>query len=695
MQDAQRLINVIRKAIAKEVGTVGLSNYRYGVAGPNSGGAYEVDAYLDGDTEITSYIRQPSGGYLNPGDPIGVVTTPEGDAWVDQVILESMHSKMAMDYNGGKIYVGDGLAAPSDPGLTGFVLHSGGPDDPVYWETGGSGGVAGPQGPPGSTGAQGPPSAAGPMVVLRAAGGTADDAQAFRDAMDAALPGTTFLLPDPLYQFTTQNGDGVFVDIDKPNIRFEGLGRSPAHIGVPGTSGPTTVIRAGGGAGGTMFRWRPVTFDAADDTDMIAGGGLSRLDLQGNANADLCLRISGGVTDVVFEDVWMANALEGACVIGLAPNTVVEAWTFPRHIRFAGCVLRAVNDTPALTLDHGFGMWFQACNFIYSGASGMGIHAISNDDIILYGCSFVSSTPATSYAVVNEGSDDTYSDTVVMFGAWGNNAQRVLNKGTGDDNPSKGTLLLGLSMTDATMRPEWEPGGMLHYVDTMGRHNLRYDLRTAAHWEEDFIGDVADGLIGELHWARAGAGSTVVGVASEANHPGIVRGTTAATTGSHCTVCLLHGTGGTPDRWLLGAEDFYSYFVFRLPATDANTIARVGFSETRVGGTPTGGFYIEKLAADTQWFAVSRAGGTQTRVGTAMGTVTANAWVGLQIHKRADGQVGFSITDAQHWMQAPHVISTNVPSGALFPMFQIETAANAAKTMDVDAFSLNLHGLVR
>lgn len=131
MQDAQRLINVIRKAIEQEVGTTARANYRYGVV--SSGGAYEVSAYLDGDTDaVTAYIRQASGGYVADGTPIVVITTKEGDAWIDQVI-PNLYAKIAIDFNNGIIYLGDGTAPPTDPGVAGQALVSGGPSGRVTW----------------------------------------------------------------------------------------------------------------------------------------------------------------------------------------------------------------------------------------------------------------------------------------------------------------------------------------------------------------------------------------------------------------------------------------------------------------------------------------------------------------------------------------------------------------------------------
>lgn len=133
MQDAQRLINVIRKAIDQEVGTAARASYRYGVAGAG-GSAYEVSAYLDGDSVPTAYIRQNSGGYVSPGDPIIVVVTKEGDAWIDQVLPMSTYAKIAIDYNQGRIFLGDGLTPPTDPGQVGQTLRSGGAYSEVYWE---------------------------------------------------------------------------------------------------------------------------------------------------------------------------------------------------------------------------------------------------------------------------------------------------------------------------------------------------------------------------------------------------------------------------------------------------------------------------------------------------------------------------------------------------------------------------------
>lgn len=134
MKDAQRLINVIRRSIEDRLGTVGAGNYRYGVA-HEGGSAYEVSAYLDAEDVVTEYIRQNAGSYVSPGDYIIVIATGEGDVWIDQILPTSLYSKIAIDYNRGRIFIGDGESPPSDPGQAGQVLHSGGPDGSFYWDT--------------------------------------------------------------------------------------------------------------------------------------------------------------------------------------------------------------------------------------------------------------------------------------------------------------------------------------------------------------------------------------------------------------------------------------------------------------------------------------------------------------------------------------------------------------------------------
>ena len=55
---------------------------------------------------------------------------------------------------------------------------------------------------------------------------------------------------------------------------------------------------------------------------------------------------------------------------------------------------------------------------------------------------------------------------------------------------------------------------------------------------------------------------------------------------------------------------------------------RVGLGNSANADPPGDGCFIEKLAADTQWFGVTRASAAQGRT-AALGTVTAAAWVKL------------------------------------------------------------------
>jgi hypothetical protein len=541
-------------------------------------------------------------------------------------------------------------------------------------------------------------------VELRASGG--DDAAAFRDAVAAAEPGTTFFLPDPLYLFSTADANDICVDIDTDHVSFVGIGPAAFSIGEPDQTGLSTVIKAVGlSADTTMFRWRPKVWDATAPGQQTVGGGLRNLSLYGNDNADVLLEIGGGCVQQEFIDLYCSGTAKHGLIMGRGNTTVgtVYGWNSAHHQYFRRVEFHswAADDVIILDGNHDaaggentYGVMFLQCAVIHAG---VGVHLYGCDDVAFINCGFGSSEPTVDYSFVVEGSSPTsnqIADSVLQIGSWGNTASHQLYKSATDTLPgfAKGHLGLGVSMTDAEARPVWEPGSLYHYIDNYGRHNLQFDQRMGARWQDDFIGPVS-GAIGELGWTLETVGSSgVADITSTASHPGILRLTTGTASGDTASLSWLHGTvnnGG----WFLTGGQFASYFVFRLPQTDSNTIARVGFSQNRTG-TPSSGIYLEKLTGDTSWFAVCRSADVSSR-STALSAVVADTWVGLRIDRLRSDAVAFAIDDRLQ-VANQKVLTTNIPTTQpLFPFFYIETATTAAKSLDLDSWSLDLQGLVR
>jgi hypothetical protein len=206
--------------------------------------------------------------------------------------------------------------------------------------------------------------------------------------------------------------------------------------------------------------------------------------------------------------------------------------------------------------------------------------------------------------------------------------------------------------------------------------------------EDDFLSaGTATGTIGELGWTPTiGAGGIVSSQAGIINHPGILRMTTGATSGTTCAIMQ----GASP--MMTSDKEHSHYFVFRLNQVDANTQARVGLVAS-TADPATDGVYLERLNGDTNWFLVVRNGGTQTRTNTTVAATT--GWLRVSLK--------WAFVSGLRWRcsinEAADIDSglTNVPAAgtALSPMFQIINSAASAKTMDVDYYSGRFHNLSR
>lgn len=188
--------------------------------------------------------------------------------------------------------------------------------------------------------------------------------------------------------------------------------------------------------------------------------------------------------------------------------------------------------------------------------------------------------------------------------------------------------------------------------------------------------------IGRLGWICGSSAPSQL--TSEANHPGIYRITTTASSGTFAYIRNQVNNGGSVH---LPSESFKATFIWRLNTNDANTTQRVGLG-TVVSAAPTDGIYLEKLDADTAWFVNCRSGGVETRTTTGVNVDT--AWHRLQIRRVNATTIGFTLDNG-----AEITIATNVPTAALHSMFQMVNSAAAAKTLDVDFWRYRIAGLVR
>lgn len=246
-----------------------------------------------------------------------------------------------------------------------------------------------------------------------------------------------------------------------------------------------------------------------------------------------------------------------------------------------------------------------------------------------------------------------------------------------DHNPISGSLSSPVSLLGTNSSHRDNPG--------VGDESVSRGL-DESYTEDDFVsGSTTSGAIGELRWMSAN-GLTSADTAA-AGRPGIVRRDTSTTSGQYAYTMLANASAGP----ITPADNFDVTYIFRLNQADTDTLARIGLASAAASNPPGNGVYLEKLAADTEWQAVTRGAGVQTRTPFApVATVTAAAWVKLRIRRASATQIGFTLNGGTEVL-----VTTNLPTVPLNPFFAVHNAVAASKTIDVDYFSALVTGLNR
>lgn len=203
-----------------------------------------------------------------------------------------------------------------------------------------------------------------------------------------------------------------------------------------------------------------------------------------------------------------------------------------------------------------------------------------------------------------------------------------------------------------------------------------YDYRSSVQLQDDFThGGATTGIIGALGWAFAGGVASFQ--ASESGAPGIFRRTTSASSG--VTAYMMLNTG-TQEVFPAGSMDIM--WKARLNTNDANTTVRLGAGYL-VNTSPSNGQYFEKLDADTNWFAVTRAGGVQTGSRTDTGIAVDTSFHTFRVIRTASATVRFELDNVLVAVQ-----TANIPSQALTAFVQIINSTTEDKTIDMDYFEV-------
>lgn len=217
--------------------------------------------------------------------------------------------------------------------------------------------------------------------------------------------------------------------------------------------------------------------------------------------------------------------------------------------------------------------------------------------------------------------------------------------------------------------------------DIQTQQNPLYPYRSSVYLSEEFYGGTTTtGNIGSIGWSLGAGTATPSG--GTANNPGFYR---LDTTGVINTLARIFGQAGSINTL---NKNHSEVNIVRLNTNDANTAVRIGDSDGFGTSPPTNGIYFEKLAADTNWFVVTRAAGVETRTDTGVAVNT------------SFNTFAFSVTSASVIFQLNYTTvathTTNIPTstGGLNGWFITNTTA-ASKTLDIDYWQGIFTGLAR
>lgn len=493
-------------------------------------------------------------------------------------------------------------------------------------------------------------------IVYRAAGGTSDDAAAIQAIHDAATTATVVILPDTNYYLDST------VTITKAGFFIEGkLGQANPDP----TSGYRTTINS------------RVSSGAAFHFSSAVGGGLRRVTVHGNSTGQDGIKLTASTGVECVE--WAIRGFTGSAIIltgksyknrfhrfSLVCSTgtgisVAQGSNYGNS--FTDFDLSITSTGTGLSL-YGDDNWFNGYQINVQSASGTGVKFQGGD----YGAA-----PGAA--------------NLFGYGFINGSGTHIRSIGDTFDVVPRRNLFLGVGTEDiGHLTIDADSGAFPSILDVEGRHNFRPDLTTAALLYDDFMLGVSFG------WGGVATGTGVVGqVANVTNHPGIVYVGTGATSGSTCAMMTKDSTA--VGLSLLPEMDFIFETIMTPGISDSNAEWRFGLMDAPTSFPPTDGIYLEKLFADTNYFAVCRSGGTQTRTDTGI-AATQGTWRHVTIRRHNADTISFDFGEKVNNNSTVR-ITTNIPTAQLQVGYSIQNNAAASKQIWVDAALLLITNLSR
>lgn len=208
------------------------------------------------------------------------------------------------------------------------------------------------------------------------------------------------------------------------------------------------------------------------------------------------------------------------------------------------------------------------------------------------------------------------------------------------------------------------PAGNVEARDSAFRSHQRIDI------EDEFLSPEG---YGELNWNKHHL-PYITELASEANHPGIIR--VAADAVANDFAAFMLGQSSLPT--IIPAEVEQATYIVR-PQDITSMNLRFGFSDVPLAPTVYARFVFSS-GTSAFWRLETAQGGTST-VTTSAITVASNTWYKLDIMQVTAGSWTFYINDA---LVATH--TTNVPTSAFSPYMMWGPTDGTLRYVDIDYF---------
>lgn len=236
-----------------------------------------------------------------------------------------------------------------------------------------------------------------------------------------------------------------------------------------------------------------------------------------------------------------------------------------------------------------------------------------------------------------------------------------------------------------------QTGDLYQFQDSSGnvlnsfdRHGRFPNPRTNAYVWDEFLGGPS--AFGQLGWGNtiSGTGGISHLETAIANHPGMLRLTTGATSGSTARLYLSTTSGE-----FAAAELFDITFIVR-PNNTTDFTLRVGVGNDASALQPNDGMYFEHLSTDTAWWGVTRAASSQNRTASAISGNFGGGYFRLRVRRIDASTIGFTADDGTE-----QTLAVTIPTVTMSPFFAVTNTTANAKSADIDYFDMLIRGMSR